>query len=150
LLHPYTSFFVIPVFALANAGVRISIESIGDAASSSVSAGVAVGLVVGKVVGVTGAVALAVRFGIGRLPEGVGPRHVLGMSAIAGIGFTVSLFIAGLAFGDAALEAEAKLGILAASAVAALLGASLLLRAPLADPRVGPLEADDRSRSETP
>ena len=133
LLHPYTSFMVIPVFALANAGVQISTDSISDAASSSITAGVAAGLVVGKVVGIAGAVALAVRFGVVRLPAGVSPRHVLGMSAIAGIGFTVSLFIAALAFGDAALEAEAKLGILAASAVAALVGAAILYTAPSAE-----------------
>jgi Na+:H+ antiporter, NhaA family len=130
LLHPCTSFFVIPVFALANAGVRITSDSVGDAVGSSITAGVAAGLVAGKILGICGAIALAVRFGIGRLPDGVGARHVLGMSAIAGIGFTVSLFVAGLAFGDAALEAEAKLGILAASAVAAVLGAVVLRTAP--------------------
>jgi NhaA family Na+:H+ antiporter len=128
-LHPWTSYFVIPLFALANAGVVLSSDTLRDAVSSPVTAGVAVGLVVGKVLGVVGASALAVRIGLARLPEGVAWRHLTGVAALAGIGFTVSIFITGLAFDDAALQQEAKLGVLAASAVAAGLGAMLLWRA---------------------
>jgi Na+/H+ antiporter NhaA len=100
-----------------------------------VTIGVALGLLVGKLVGITGAVALATRFRLGRLPDGVTFGQVVGLSLLAGIGFTVSLFISGLAFSDPTLEAEAKLGILAISVVAAVAG-SLVLRASL--PRRSP------------
>jgi NhaA family Na+:H+ antiporter len=126
LLHPWTSFVVIPLFALANAGVRITGDSLSDAAGSAVTIGIVVGLVVGKALGVAGAIALGQRLGIGRLPDDIGPRHVAGMAALAGIGFTVSLFVAGLAFDDGGLVQEAKLGILAASVVAAAIGVLVL------------------------
>jgi NhaA family Na+:H+ antiporter len=125
-LHPWTSYLVVPVFALANAGVTLSGDSLGDAAGSSVTIGVVVGLVVGKVLGVAGAIALVVRLGIGRLPEAISRRHVVGMAALAGIGFTVSIFVSGLAFEDPALGDQAKVGVLAASIVAAALGAAIL------------------------
>ena len=127
-LHPWTSYVVVPVFALANAGVVLSSDLRGDAATSPITIGVAVGLVVGKVVGVAGATALATRAGIGRLPGEVGGRQVVGLGAVAGIGFTVSIFIAGLAFDDPAQIDEAKVGILVASALAAALGAVILRR----------------------
>jgi NhaA family Na+:H+ antiporter len=127
-LHPWTSYVVIPVFALANAGVVLSRDVVGDAASSPITVGVVLGLVVGKFLGITGAVALATRLRIGRLPEGVTMRQVRGIAALAGIGFTVSIFISGLAFEDA-LADEAKIGVLVASALAALAGSLLLLRA---------------------
>jgi NhaA family Na+:H+ antiporter len=128
LLHPWTSFLIVPVFALANAGVAVSASALADAATSPVTLGVAAGLVVGKVVGITGAIALAVRAGWGRLPPTVTLRHVAGMAGLAGIGFTVSIFVAGLAFDDPALVEEATLGILAASVLAAGLGSAVLLR----------------------
>jgi NhaA family Na+:H+ antiporter len=127
-LHPWTSYVVIPVFALANAGVLLSRDVLGDAASSPITIGVVLGLVVGKFLGITGAVALATRLRIGRLPDGVTIRQVRGIAALAGIGFTVSIFISGLAFEDA-LADEAKIGVLVASALAALAGSLLLLRA---------------------
>jgi NhaA family Na+:H+ antiporter len=126
LLHPWTSYLIVPLFALANAGVELSADSLRDAASSPVTTGVVVGLVVGKLVGVAGAIALVVRFGGGRLPDGITPRHVLGMAGIAGIGFTVSLFVAGLAFERPVLADQAKIGVLGASALAALVGATIL------------------------
>ena len=128
-LHPWTSYVVIPIFALANAGIPLSTEVVGDAAGSAVAVGVVVGLVIGKVVGVLGASWLAVRAGIGELPDGVGWRHITGMAALAGIGFTVSIFISGLAYDDEALVDQAKLGVLAASVIAAGLGSALLVRA---------------------
>ena len=85
------------------------------------------GSCVGKLVGVAGAIALAVRLGIGRLPDGVTTRHVLGMAAIAGIGFTVSIFVAGLAFDDPVLTDQATIGVLAASILAAVVGSAILL-----------------------
>ena len=126
-LHPWTSYLIVPVFALANAGVSLSRDTLGDAATSPVTLGVVAGLVIGKLIGVTAAISLAVRLGIGRLPDGITNRHILGMAAIAGIGFTVSIFVAGLAFTDPRLADEAKIGVLAASAVAAAVGAAVLL-----------------------
>ena len=126
LLHPWTSYLIVPVFALANAGVVLSADALADAASSAVTRGVVVGLVLGKVAGVTGAILLAVRLGGGRLPDGVTTHHVVGMAGLAGIGFTVSIFVAGLAFEDPALTEQAKLGVLLASLLAATVGALVL------------------------
>jgi NhaA family Na+:H+ antiporter len=126
LLHPWTSYLIVPVFALANAGVQVSGETLREAATSTVTLGVVLGLVAGKVIGVAGAIALAQRLGIGRLPDSVTARHILGMSGLAGIGFTVSIFITGLAFSDPELTDEAKIGVLAASALAAAVGAGIL------------------------
>jgi NhaA family Na+:H+ antiporter len=95
---------------------------------------VVVGLVVGKVAGVLGASWLAVRVGAARLPEGVVWGHMAGIAALAGIGFTVSIFISGLAFDDDGLDDQAKLGVLMASVVAAVFGSVLLLRAGRARP----------------
>jgi NhaA family Na+:H+ antiporter len=128
-LHPWTSYLIVPMFAFANAGIAIDLSSLRRASASSVTLGVVFGLVVGKAVGVSLASWLAVRSGVASLPEGVTWRDIVAASSLAGIGFTVSLFVAALAFGDPALEAEAKVGILAASMVSALSGALLLLRA---------------------
>jgi Na+/H+ antiporter NhaA len=89
---------------------------------------VVVGLVIGKLVGVAGAIALVVRFGGGRLPPGITQRHILGMAGVAGIGFTVSIFVAGLAFEHPDLTDQAKIGVLASTILAACLGAAILLR----------------------
>ncbi len=126
LLHPVSGFFILPLFALANAGVEISGDSVAAAMSSGISIGVAVGLVFGKLVGVSAFTLVAVRLGLCSLPAGASSRHVVGISAMAGIGFTVSLFITGLAFDSPALQDEAKIGILVASAVAALIGTAIL------------------------
>ncbi len=129
LLHPFSSFIIIPVFALANAGIEISGDTLSDALSSDVTIGVVAGLVIGKLVGVSVATWIAVRLGISRLPRGASWTHVVGLSAVAGIGFTVSLFITGLAFDDPVVTDEAKLGILAASTIAGVIGALVLMRA---------------------
>jgi Na+:H+ antiporter, NhaA family len=129
-LHPFTSYLIIPIFALANAGVELSSDTINAAVSAPITLGVTFGLVVGKIIGVSTATFLAVKFGIARLPRGATWTHVVGLSAMAGIGFTVSLFITGLAFGDAQLLSdEARIGILTASAIAAVIGTLILLRA---------------------
>jgi Na+:H+ antiporter, NhaA family len=125
-LHPWTSLAVVPLFALANAGVPLSRASLAAAVGSSVTLGVAVGLVVGKLIGISGAAWLAMRLGIGALPEGVSSRQVVAVAAVAGIGFTVSLFIASLAYLDPALQDQARVGILAGSLLAAAAGAVLL------------------------
>ncbi len=122
LLHPWTSFVVIPLFALANAGIVISRDMLSDAAGSRITIGIVLGLLLGKLVGITGAVALTVKLRLAKLPAGVTLAQVAGMAMVAGIGFTVSLFISGLAFDDSTLDAQAKMGILIASAVAATLG----------------------------
>jgi NhaA family Na+:H+ antiporter len=119
--HPWTSYVVLPIFALANAGIPLSADTIRD--PSDVLLGVVVGLVVGKLVGVVSFSWLAVRLGIGRLPAGTRWGHIVGLGAVAGIGFTVSLFISGLAFPPGPLQDDAKMGILIASGIAAALAA---------------------------
>jgi NhaA family Na+:H+ antiporter len=130
LLHPWTSYVAIPVFALANAGIPLSGSALSDAAGSRVTLGIVAGLVIGKVVGVSAFAWLAVRVGLARLPDDLTWRHVLGMAGLAGVGFTVSIFVAGLAYVDPALQDEAKIGVLVASVLAAALGSALLLTAP--------------------
>ena len=127
-LHPWTSYIVIPVFALANAGIPLSGEALGDAVGSSVTQGVVAGLVLGKLVGISAFSWLAVRIGFARLPVGVRWAHVVGMAAVAGIGFTVSIFVAGLAYRDVGVQDEAKIGILVASVVTAIVGSIVLGR----------------------
>lgn len=126
LLHPWTSFLIVPVFALANAGVELSGGALGDAVRSPVTVGIVVGLVVGKLVGVTAFTWLAVRTGVCELPRGATWTQLLGIGGVAGIGFTVSLFITNLAFSADDITDQAKVGILAASTVAALAGAAIL------------------------
>ncbi len=128
-IHPITSFIIIPIFALANAGVELSGESLRDAATSRITLGVVLGLVVGKTVGVTLFSLAATRTGLATMPRGMGTRQLLGLSMIAGIGFTVSLFVTGLAGFETQLEIDdAKIGILFASAVAATAGLLILSR----------------------
>lgn len=121
-------FLILPVFALANAGV--SLEGVGLAAlGEGVALGVVLGLVLGKPVGIFGASWLAVRLGLADLPQGVSWAQVLGVGLLGGIGFTMALFIGGLAFGDPAQLEAAKLGILVASVIAGVLGLLVLRRA---------------------
>ena len=126
LLHPVTGFVVIPLFALANAGIVIPGGSLATVAGHPVTAGVLLGLVVGKPLGITLACYAAVRAGVARLPAGVGWGPLGGTAAVAGIGFTVSLFIGQLAFSDAALRDAAKIGVLGGSLASAAVGAVVL------------------------
>jgi len=127
-LHPVSSYVVLPVFALANAGVHLGGGVLGEALDSTIALGIAAGLVIGKPVGILLAAYVAVKVGLGRLPEDTGWRMVAGLGAVGGIGFTVSLFIAGLSFpGEELLTEEAKVGILAGSLLAALVGVGVLL-----------------------
>jgi len=131
ILHPWTSYVVIPVFALANAGVSFDRQMLADAITSPVTLGVAAGLVVGKPVGILGGAWMATRLGLASVPSGVTWRQLAGVGAVAGIGFTMSLFIAGLAFSEGSDTFEqAKLGIFAASLAAAALGAIVLRSQP--------------------
>jgi NhaA family Na+:H+ antiporter len=121
-----TVFVVLPLFALANAGIAVSGHALGDVVTSRVGLGVIVGLVIGKAVGISGAMALAARLGWAPLPDGVRSSHLVGLGLLGGIGFTVSIFVTGLAFDDAALRERATLGILVASLLAAALGTAVL------------------------
>jgi NhaA family Na+:H+ antiporter len=130
VLHPWVAFAIVPLFALANAGVRVE-GSLDTAFGNRVTLGVILGLVLGKQLGVTLAAWLAVRSGVTELPAGVGWRHVYGASWLAGIGFTMSLFVADLAFAgsaEAGLLTAAKLGILVASLIAGVGGWLILSR----------------------
>lgn len=122
LLHPWSSFFVVPVFALANAGVAIDGELLERAFSSTVTWGVIAGLVVGKLVGIGGMSLIGVRLGLGQLPGRIRSGELLGGAALGGIGFTISLFVADLAFESEILADEARIGILTASVLALLVG----------------------------
>jgi Na+:H+ antiporter, NhaA family len=131
-LSPWVAYVVVPIFALANAGVALTGDALGGVVSDPVTTGVILGLVVGKTVGVFGATALAVRIGIGRLPADTTWRHVLGLAMVAGVGFTVALFVTSLSFDSAAATEAAKVGILVGSTVAGLAGFLLLRTAPTA------------------
>jgi Na+:H+ antiporter, NhaA family len=126
-VHPVSAFAVVPLFALANAGVDFGGGVLGDALSSRVAWAIVAGLVIGKLVGVGGATLLALRLRAGSLPDDVPRPTVAGLAALAGIGFTVSLFIAQLAFDDPALVDQAKVGIFVGSLAAAGLGTALLV-----------------------
>ena len=145
LLHPWTSFAIIPIFALANAGVELNAKLFEAATTSPVTLGIVAGLVGGKLLGISGFSWAATRSGIGSMPPSMGWNHVIGAAATAGIGFTVSLFIAGLAFDDPQLVDEARIGILFGSGAAAILG-SLLLRSGRGKRARGP-ESDPLSLS---
>lgn len=128
LYHLPVALLVIPIFALANAGVPIAFDTIWAALHHPVTLGVTIGLVLGKFLGITGSCWLALKLGIGQLPEHTEFRHIAGVSLLGGIGFTMSLFIAELAFaGHAEYLLMAKLGILCASLVAGVLGYAWLL-----------------------
>ncbi|RWF25648.1 MAG: Na+/H+ antiporter NhaA, partial [Mesorhizobium sp.] len=125
-LHRLVPFIVIPVFGFANAGVSLGGLSLA-ALVEPLTLGVAAGLVLGKLIGVFGSSALAIRLGLADLPANAGWLHMIGISLLCGIGFTMSLFIGLLAFAnDAALQDAVKVGILAGSLIAALVGAAVL------------------------
>jgi NhaA family Na+:H+ antiporter len=128
-LHPWTAFLVVPIFALANAGVALDGAALARAAASPAALGVVLGLVAGKVVGITGGCWIAVRLGAG-LPAEIGWRQLAGIGLLGGIGFTMSIFVAGLAF-RADMLADAKVAILIASGAAGAAGL-FLLRGPRA------------------
>lgn len=123
---PWTSYVVIPIFALCNAGILLNSEALRAAAGSTVTWGVGLGLVLGKTVGIFGAARLAIALGLARRPRGVTNLHMVGIAMAAGIGFTVALFVTELAFTDPLFTEEAKVGILGASLVAAVLSGVLL------------------------
>jgi NhaA family Na+:H+ antiporter len=127
-LHPWVSFGIIPLFALANAGVAFGGGNALAALRTPVALGVVLGLVVGKQIGITLFAWIAVKMGWADLPAGTTIRHIYGVAWLGGVGFTMSLFIAGLAFHQESLLLQAKLGILAASAIAGFTGFLILTR----------------------
>lgn len=133
-LHLWVAFLIVPLFAFANAGVRLSDEALDGLASNRVVLGIVAGLVIGKTVGVFSFTLLGQKLGIGTLPEGVTRRTVFGLAMTAGVGFTVALFIAGLAYPAGSLTTDsAKIGILAGSLIAGLLGYGFLRTGPAAE-----------------
>ncbi len=147
VLHPWAAFIIIPIFALANAGIPIHggvIENLGNASSM----GIILGLFLGKPLGIGIMCFIAVKLGIASLPTGVTWRHIIGAATLAGIGFTMAIFIANLAFAKSPTDLEhAKLAILVASAISAVVGAALLLSCksgPEPEPEtLGPLVNED-------
>jgi NhaA family Na+:H+ antiporter len=125
-LHPWAAFLIIPVFALANAGIPLQ-GGLGEAVSGKVAMGIVAGLVIGKPVGITLASFIAVKIGLAALPTGVTWRHIVGAGMLGGIGFTMAIFIANLAYEtDPANLEHAKIAILMASCLSAMLGALML------------------------
>ncbi|KHT46642.1 Na+/H+ antiporter NhaA [Vibrio sinaloensis] len=126
-LHPYVAFVILPIFAFANAGISlegVSLSSLGTA----LPLGIALGLLVGKPLGIFSFSWAAVKLGVAKLPEGINFKHIFAVSVLCGIGFTMSIFISSLAFGQANVQFDtyARLGILMGSTVSAVLGYVLL------------------------
>jgi NhaA family Na+:H+ antiporter len=128
-LHPYVKFLILPLFAFANAGLpfaSMSIESLGR----DIPLGIIAGLVVGKPLGILLVVGALVATGLAQLPENTGWRHMIGVSCLAGIGFTMSLFIGSLAFASTETLNDVRAGVMAASVVATVIGLAVLWTAP--------------------
>jgi NhaA family Na+:H+ antiporter len=125
-LHPWSAYVILPVFALANAGVPLSAERLADALTSQVGLGILLGLVVGAPLAGIGLAWAAVRLTPARLPDGLDWPAIAGVAPLKGIGFTVAIFISVLAFDDEPTREQAKLAILVASFIAALIGVSAL------------------------
>ena len=124
-LHPVSAYFILPIFALSNAGVHIK-GNILEMLLHPISLGVIGGLVLGKFLGITLFSGIFVKLKLGKLPEGTSWRHIYGMAFLAGIGFTMSIFISDLGFQDDSYQEIAKVGILAASLIAGVIGMSIL------------------------
>lgn len=145
-LHPWVAYFIMPFFALTNAGVAIDGHAPAGSALAVLAAS-AVGLLFGKPVGILFACLVALRLRVATLPRDLGPRHLLVLAVVGGVGFTMSLFIAQLAFADPELLAAAKLGILAASLCAG--GLSLILGRALLHPPSSPHAAATADEAES-
>jgi len=137
-LAPWVTYVIVPVFALANAGVRFSGDAVTGLLDDPVVLGVGLGLVIGKTIGVLSASVLAVKSGLGRLPDGTTWRHMFGLAVAAGVGFTVALFVTSISFPDDPARADsARIGILLGSLTAGILGYLLLRTNPPVDGRTG-------------
>jgi NhaA family Na+:H+ antiporter len=120
-MHPFVSFVVMPIFALANAGVTITSDST-NSGLSFVALGVIFGLLLGKFIGIVGVSSILIKLKLAPLPIGMTFKHLIGVGFLASIGFTMSLFIANLAFKSQELIQQAKMGILIASLIGGLVG----------------------------
>ena len=127
-LTPYVLYLIIPIFAFANAGVVLKGMTFSDLLAP-LPLGIALGLIVGKQVGVFGLTMLMVKTGIAKMPHGATALHIYGISCLAGVGFTMSLFIGGLSFADAEMMNQVRLGVLSGSIVSGILGYSALMLA---------------------
>ncbi len=134
-LHPWVCFLVLPLFALASAGVTLSTDQLKLAHSSSIALGIFLGLLLGKAVGITVFSFLGVKLKIAGMADGLKWKGIAGVGLLAGVGFTVALFISGLSFGDETLVATAKIAVFAASLAAGTIG-YFYLRFALKDPSV--------------
>ncbi|WP_211265600.1 Na+/H+ antiporter NhaA [Actinacidiphila oryziradicis] len=141
-LAPVSAFLAVPVFALANAGVPLSADSATAAFADRVTWAILAGLLFGKFAGITGTITLVTRTGLGHLPSGVTSRHVAGLGLLGALGFTVALFVTELAYTEAGLTDHAKIGILAASVIAAAAAALVLTRTPQ-EPTASPAATGD-------
>ncbi len=126
-MHPFVTFIIIPIFALANGGLSIAID-IEQLFSTNVALGVALGLIVGKVIGVVGVTLLLVKLKVAPFPKGMNVKNLFGLGFLASIGFTMSLFITSLAFKDPELMTQAKIGIFTASIIGGIIGYMMLSR----------------------
>ena len=125
-LHPYVKFFILPVFAFANAGLPLDGFSL-ESMSQPLPLGIAAGLVIGKPLGIVAFALLGTLTGLTRLPEGCNWMHVVGVGCLAGIGFTMSLFIGSLAFDSHALLAQVRVGVIAGSVISTAIGVAILM-----------------------
>lgn len=126
---PVSTFIALPVFAFANSGIVLSSSVFQHPEAASVMTGIIAGLTIGKLIGISGTAWIMVRFGFAKLPSGVGWMHIVGVSMIAGIGFTVSIFITELAFDGDSLAKIAKISVFIASGIAAVVGSLFLIKA---------------------
>lgn len=126
ILHPWTAFLIIPLFALTNIGVSFEWSSLAQTLSAPVAGGIVVGRVIGKIVGITLFAWIAVKIGFARKPDSLSFAEIAGAGALAGMGLTVSLFLAELAITDQAVIADIKIGLVFAALVSAILGILLL------------------------
>jgi NhaA family Na+:H+ antiporter len=128
LLHPWTAFLIIPIFALTNIGVAINWNSLAETLSSPIAGGIVLGRVIGKIVGITLFAWIAVKIRFARKPDSLSFAEIAGAGALAGMGLTVSLFLAELAITDQMVIADIKLGLVVAAIISAILGIMLLRR----------------------
>ena len=131
-LTPYVLYLIIPIFAFANAGVVLTGIQFSDL-FAPVPLGIAAGLTLGKQIGVFGVTWIMVKLGIAQMPHGAGWSHIYGVACLAGIGFTMSLFIGGLSFSDPDLMNAVRLGVLSGSLVSGVIGYVVLMLAPAAE-----------------
>jgi NhaA family Na+:H+ antiporter len=127
-LHPFVDFVVMPIFALANAGITFS-NSFFDDLGSNISLGVIFGLVLGKFIGIVGFSKILIKLNLATLPEGVNWRQIYGVAMLGGIGFTMSLFVTNLAFIDSSYILQAKIGVIVASLFCGICGYLTLRKA---------------------